>query len=177
MKVTVGKRLRKLYLRNQKQPECKNMVRDYFMHPEAFVEYLDKPVKVYNFEVEDWHTYFVSEYNVFVHNAGCGGSSKNGKYAPKRELPRTKHGDPIPDTDVPHTQLGQRTDNGNTYNQARTWETNPNGKGVTAKMDYDFSDHGMPLNHPNPHQHPLTPANLKLAPKGGYHRGPAETLQ
>ena len=79
MKVTVGKRLRKLYLRNQKQPECKNMVRDYFMHPEAFVEYLDKPVKVYNFEVEDWHTYFVSEYNVFVHNAGCGDNGVGGK--------------------------------------------------------------------------------------------------
>jgi len=41
---------------------------------EAYVEYLDKPVKVYNFEVEDWHTYFVSEYNVLVHNAGCGGA-------------------------------------------------------------------------------------------------------
>ena len=42
---------------------------------EAYVEYLDRPVKVYNFEVEDWHTYFVSEYNVFVHNTqGCGGS-------------------------------------------------------------------------------------------------------
>jgi len=39
---------------------------------EVFVEYLDKPIKVYNFEVEDWHTYFVTEYNVFVHNAGCG---------------------------------------------------------------------------------------------------------
>ncbi len=38
---------------------------------EAFVEHLDKSVKVYNFEVEDWHTYFVSVYNVFVHNM-CG---------------------------------------------------------------------------------------------------------
>ena len=27
---------------------------------EAFVEYLDNPIKVYNFEVEDWHTYFVT---------------------------------------------------------------------------------------------------------------------
>ena len=41
---------------------------------EAYVEYLDRPVKVYNFEVEDWHTYFVSEYNVFVHNTVCGDS-------------------------------------------------------------------------------------------------------
>jgi hypothetical protein len=35
-------------------------------------EYLDSPIKVYNFEVEDWHTYFVSEQDVFVHNS-CGG--------------------------------------------------------------------------------------------------------
>ncbi|WP_017413235.1 polymorphic toxin-type HINT domain-containing protein, partial [Clostridium tunisiense] len=32
------------------------------------IEKLDKPVKVYNFEVEDWHTYFVSEIGVLVHN-------------------------------------------------------------------------------------------------------------
>ncbi|MTI95550.1 MAG: hypothetical protein FH749_08685, partial [Firmicutes bacterium] len=29
---------------------------------------LADPVKVYNFEVKDWHTYFVSEIDVFVHN-------------------------------------------------------------------------------------------------------------
>ena len=34
------------------------------------IEYIDleEPVKVYNFEVEDWHTYFVSDINVLVHN-------------------------------------------------------------------------------------------------------------
>ncbi|MBR1815482.1 MAG: Hint domain-containing protein, partial [Lachnospiraceae bacterium] len=35
------------------------------------IEYLEQPVKVYNFEVEDWHTYFVSEQGVLVHNKGC----------------------------------------------------------------------------------------------------------
>ena len=29
---------------------------------------LDRPVKVYNFEVEDYHTYYVSEQKVLVHN-------------------------------------------------------------------------------------------------------------
>ncbi len=33
-----------------------------------FVEKLEEPVKVYNFEVEDWHTYFVSGLQVLVHN-------------------------------------------------------------------------------------------------------------
>jgi len=35
-------------------------------------ERLEEPVKTYNFEVEDWHTYLVSENNVLVHNAGSG---------------------------------------------------------------------------------------------------------
>ncbi len=34
-------------------------------------EILESPVKVYNFEVEDFHTYFVGENSVLVHN-GCG---------------------------------------------------------------------------------------------------------
>ena len=32
-------------------------------------EILEIPVKVYNFEVEDWHTYFVGNNGVWVHNA------------------------------------------------------------------------------------------------------------
>ena len=36
------------------------------------VEYerLEKPIKVYNFEVEDEHTYLVTKYSILVHNAG-----------------------------------------------------------------------------------------------------------
>ena len=34
-------------------------------------EILEMPVTVYNFEVEDWHTYYVSDSAVLVHNA-CG---------------------------------------------------------------------------------------------------------
>ncbi|WP_423230880.1 polymorphic toxin-type HINT domain-containing protein [Acetivibrio saccincola] len=45
---------------------------------EVRFEYLDTPIKVYNFEVEDWHTYFVSELDVFVHNSCKGKSNSNG---------------------------------------------------------------------------------------------------
>lgn len=31
-------------------------------------EYLDEPIYVYNFEVEDWHTYYVSDIGALVHN-------------------------------------------------------------------------------------------------------------
>lgn len=43
-------------------------------------EILESPVKVYNFEVEDFHTYYVGESAVLVHNV-CGPKSplpKNG---------------------------------------------------------------------------------------------------
>ena len=62
---------------------------------EAFVEYLDKPIKVYNFEVEDWHTYYVTEYNVFAHNAGCGGNkgSANPKVKDAAAKGRQMHKD------------------------------------------------------------------------------------
>ena len=32
---------------------------------------LDEPVEVFNFEVEDCHTYFVGELDILVHNASC----------------------------------------------------------------------------------------------------------
>lgn len=34
-------------------------------------EQLDHVIKVYNFKVEDWHTYFVSEQSLLVHNNNC----------------------------------------------------------------------------------------------------------
>lgn len=37
----------------------------------VIIEKLKIKVKVYNFEVEDWHTYFVSEIGILVHNM-CG---------------------------------------------------------------------------------------------------------
>lgn len=46
------------------------------------IEHLDEPVKVYNFEVEDWHTYYVTEQGVLVHNmcavVGNKGGSSSG---------------------------------------------------------------------------------------------------
>ncbi len=33
---------------------------------------LEAPETTYNFEVEDYHTYYVGEASVCVHNANCG---------------------------------------------------------------------------------------------------------
>lgn len=40
---------------------------------------LDEPVQVFNFEVEDCHTYFVGVIGILVHNASCGNSGRSGK--------------------------------------------------------------------------------------------------
>ncbi len=42
-------------------------------------ELLESPALVYNFEVEDFHTYYVSEYGVLVHNACHGNSLQTNK--------------------------------------------------------------------------------------------------
>lgn len=43
-------------------------------------ESLNKPVTVYNFEVEDFHTYYVGENSILVHNKGCGLNKLNNSY-------------------------------------------------------------------------------------------------
>lgn len=44
------------------------------------VELTDKPTTVYNFQVEDYHTYHVSGLGVLVHNAGDYSNLKDSKY-------------------------------------------------------------------------------------------------
>jgi hypothetical protein len=76
-------------------------------------------------------------------------------YAPDRPLPRDKDGNPIPETDAPHTQLGQRDSTskpGTKYPQAREFDKDGN-----PVRDIDFTDHDRPNKHPNPHQHKHTP--------------------
>jgi RHS repeat-associated protein len=69
-------------------------------------------------------------------------------YGPDRKLPRDKYGDPIPDADAPHTQLGKKQGRKRKYTQAREFDD----KGRPIR-DIDFTDHGRPHDHTNPHQH------------------------
>nr|NMN92076.1 RHS repeat-associated protein [Brenneria salicis ATCC 15712 = DSM 30166]RBP61173.1 RHS repeat-associated protein [Brenneria salicis ATCC 15712 = DSM 30166] len=105
---------------------------------------------------------------------GEDGASKDsyGSYRPDRPLPRDKNGNPVPDTDAPHTQLGSKKGRKGTYTQAREWGYDENGK-LVPKRDIDFTDHGRPAKHPNPHQHDYIPN-----PTGGTpQHGPARKLE
>ena len=84
-------------------------------------------------------------------------------YAPDRPLPVTPDGIPVPDVNIPHTQLGVKGSKrrpGEKYPQAR--EFGDNGKPIKT---IDFTDHKEPLTHPNPHEHPCNPN-----PTGGTSR-------
>lgn len=71
---------------------------------------------------------------------------KVGTYRPTRKLPRDQHGQPIPDTNAPHTQLGTKSGRNGDYTQGREFDADGH-----VVRDIDFTDHGRA--HPNPHQH------------------------
>lgn len=48
--------------------EVKSLSGDIYSICEVSIDRLKVPIHVYNFEVEDWHTYYVSEAGVLVHN-------------------------------------------------------------------------------------------------------------
>lgn len=99
-----------------------------------------------------------------------------GTYRPDRQLPRDKNGNPIPDVNVPHTQLGTKPGRKGNYTQAGEWgygENDNDNDNVVPKMIIDFTAHGRPNEHPNPHQHDYIPN-----PTGGTpQHGPAKDLE
>jgi hypothetical protein len=72
--------------------------------------------------------------------------------------------------------LGVRDDGGGEYRQARQWELNRASGRLEPTRDIDFSDHGRPEYHPNPHQHLLMPNNPQKYPAGGFGRDDARQL-
>jgi RHS repeat-associated protein len=97
-------------------------------------------------------------------NPGSGGGFGKGYYearvyVPNQPLPRDpRSGKPVPDSEYPHTQLGERTSKqrGETYAQGR--EFGENGQHV---KDIDWTDHDRPTEHDNPHEHPIDPVTGK----------------
>ncbi len=61
-----------------------------------FKERFEEPVDVYNLQVEEWKSFFVSKMQVYVHNTPCGGkkwSGEKGTYsvAYEAKLPKDKY--------------------------------------------------------------------------------------
>ena len=97
-------------------------------------EILESPIKVYNFEVEDWHTYFVGENSVFVHN-GCGdesiphGNSKESKKSQHGyEIYDTFSGEPVK-TGISGGKLNKDESSRRANSQVNKWNKEPGNEG------------------------------------------------
>ncbi|MEV6493687.1 hypothetical protein AB0M20_34465 [Actinoplanes sp. NPDC051633] len=88
---------------------------------------------------------------------------------PGRKLPRDGNGIPTPESDYPHTELGVNDGRHGDYPQAREFD----GNGQPVK-DVDFTDHGRPSQHPNPHEHPYVPNPTGGSPRRGQAQPLAE---
>ena len=79
---------------------------------EIQVEHLSKPETTYNFEVEDYHTYYVSESNVLVHNKCTNPGGRHGGDAHREKVKKIK--DDLTDKGwtVSEKEVGIRTANG-----------------------------------------------------------------
>jgi hypothetical protein len=74
-------------------------------------------------------------------------------YAPDRPLPRDpRTKEPVPEASAPHTELGMKEGTKEKYPQAREFDAQGN-----LIKDIDFTDHGRPKEHPNPHEHKWKP--------------------
>ncbi len=77
-------------------------------------------------------------------------------------LPRNPHGQNIPSAETPHTQLGMREGSKGSYRQTREW-----GYDGQQVKTTDWTDHGRPGVHSNPHDHPTIPNPTGGTPKRG----------
>ena len=87
---------------------------------------LDEPVEVFNFEVEDCHTYFVGEQCILVHNADCSVNQMNRQIKRGKEPKGTKKIDP-PKTSVPNSQIHAHFKDGTSLNIDGTIHDELNG--------------------------------------------------
>ena len=101
-------------------------------------ELLESPAAIYNFEVADFHTYYVGEEPVLVHNRGCGKSN-------------------FPTEGQPNSTRIRYGENGKVYSAA-TYGSD--GK-ITARMDFQGKPHYVKSvgQKALPHVHPYANNN------------------
>ena len=84
-------------------------------------------------------------------------------FSPPRALPRGSHGEHLPESDFPHTQLGTQSGRRGSYPQTKEWgaKCDRGYDGNTPKDVKDWTNHGRGRDHPDPHRHPYNPETGK----------------
>lgn len=82
-------------------------------------------------------------------------------------LPRGPNGELVPSSMDPHTQIGWQEGRRGGYIQTR--EFGPNGQPI---KQVDWTNHGRPMQHPDPHVHDYVPNPTGGTPQHGPARPP-----
>ena len=106
-------------------------------------EILESPIAVYNFQVEDDHTYYVGESGILVHNA-CK-PSKQETFLPDEYYTRNASKLGTPNTKINHYKYNPHT---KLYEKSTVFYD----IGGRQNMRIDWTNHGR-INHTNPHIH------------------------
>ena len=112
------------------------------------VQKLDKEIKVYNFEVEDFHTYFVGETGILVHNTCFKTTIKTTSSLNSRILSKNlaREGIIINNNEAAAHIVASTGSKGH-------WIYAENSRKLLNKYDIDINDaaNGVALGHPRPH--------------------------
>ena len=113
------------------------------------VELTEKPVEVYNFNVDDAHTYFVGESAIWVHNADCNpAGSKSVREVESVQTLEDAHSLPL--KSKPNSAIQN-------YKEGNLVTERYYGFDGKPYLDIDYTDHGNPKMHPIvPHEHDIS---------------------
>lgn len=114
-----------------------------------FIEEAAEPVDVYNFQVEDYHTYFVGNCAVWVHNAECNpAGSKSVREVESVQTLEDAHSMPL--ESKPNSAIQN-------YKEGDLVTERYYGSDGKPYLDIDYTDHGNPKMHPIvPHEHDIS---------------------
>lgn len=113
-------------------------------------EYLTEPVIVYNFEVEDWHTYYVSEDEILVHNTCM--VTKSGKET-ELFLPDEFYNKNLPSQVTPGTKYLPKYDEVGNVKQIKMYDDYGRESGWVDYTNHAFGNVNSPHYHTTPHWH------------------------
>ncbi len=135
-------------------------------------EILENPIKVYNFEVQDFHTYFVGESGILVHNGKKCGEGNEYTFNKDKDVDMTNGKETLDDA---LNEAFNRTGVDRNQFEVSKWALDNNGylqpvecrglKGAEVSIDTGHTTYGSPN---SPHVGYQTPGKRK---NGGASRG------
>ena len=123
----------------------------------VYGEKLDEAVVVYNFEVEEFHTYYVTDTGILVHNAnpagGCGVTGNKSGTETELFLPDEFYNKNLPSQVTPGTKYLPKYDEVGNVKQIKMYDDYGREIGWVDYTNHGFGNINSPHYHTTPHWH------------------------